>query len=244
MQNARPRNTPCTIIDAKTENKNPVDKTKYKSAIGSLIYLAKCTRPDISFAVNKAARKSEEPNESDWKAVTNIFKYIATTKNYKIEYNGEGDFICFTDSDYGGAPDFKSTSGGIILMGNSPICWLSKKQTCVATSTAEAEYVSTSVNSKRILWIKNMLKEIMNYNKPMIIYTDNKASKKTIENGEINSKLKHINIHYHYNIDNILKNKIKLEYINTANMLADPLTKDLHGTKMSEFTNKIFVKNI
>ena len=78
----------------------------------------------------------------------------------------------------------------------------------------------------------------------MIIYTDNKASKRTIENGEINSKLKHINIHYHYNIDNILKNKIKLEYINTANMLADPLTKDLHGTKMSEFTNKIFVKNI
>jgi len=127
-------------------------------------------------------------------------------------------------------------------MGNSPICWLSKKQTCVAT--AEAEYVSTSVNSKRILWIKNMLKKIMNDNKPMIIYKDNKASKKTIENGEINSKLKHINIHYHYNIDNIFKNKIKLEYINTANMLADPLTKDLHGTKMSEFTNKIFVKNI
>ena len=244
MLNVRTRNTPCTIKDKNNENKEPFDKTKYKSAIGALIYLSKCTRPDIAFSVNKAARKSENPTVSDWNSVVNIFRYLKTTIDYKIKYDGKGDIVGYTDSDYGGAEDYKSTSGGIILMGNSPICWLSKKQTCVATSTAEAEYVSTSINSKRVLWIKNMLYEIFKIDRPITIFTDNKASKKIIENGEINKKLKHINIHYHFNIDNMMKNKIKIKYINTLNMLADPLTKDIHGTKMSEFTNKIFIKNI
>jgi len=129
-------------------------------------------------------------------------------------------------------------------MGNNPICWLSKKQNCVATSTAEAEYISASINVKRILWIKNMLYEIFKKDYPITLYMDNKASQKIIENGEINSKLKHINIRYHFIIDNISRNNIKVKYINTLNMLADPLTKDLHGTKMSEFTNKIFIKDI
>jgi len=204
MLNVHSRNTPCIITDKNTKNSEPFDKTKYKSAIGVLIYLSKCTRPDIAFSVNKVARKSENPTISDWKAVVNIFRYLKMTINYKIKYDREGDIVGYTDSDYGGAEDYKSTSGGIILMRNSPICWLSKKQTCVATSTAEAEYVSTSINSKRILWIRNMMYEIFKKDNSIILYADNKASKRIIENGEINNKLKHINIHYHFNIDNII----------------------------------------
>ena len=85
-------------------------------------------------------------------------------------------------------------------MGNSPICWNSKKQSTVATSTAEAEYVSTSECVKKVLWIRNILIEIFNYNKPIIIYTDNNASKVLIENGQINTKLKHMEIKYYFNI--------------------------------------------
>jgi len=122
MKNTRTRNTPCTIIDNKTANNNPFDETKYKSAIGALIYLSKSTRPDISYAVNKAARKSENPTVSYWNAIVNIFRYLNTKINYKIKYDGKGKITCYTDSDYEGSEDYKSTSGGIILMGNSPIC--------------------------------------------------------------------------------------------------------------------------
>ena len=154
-----------------------------------------------------------------------------------------GEIKAYTDSDFGGdLEDRKSTSGGIILMGNSPICWISKKQSCVATSTAEAEYISTSENLKKILWIRNILKELINYNKTITIYTDNLASKTTIENGEINTKLKHIDIRFHFNKDNIDKKIVKLEYIDTNNMLADILTKNTNGTKILNFTNKIFYK--
>ena len=99
----------------------------------------KCTRPDIAFAINKASRKCENPTISDWNKIINILKYINSTKEFKIEYNGKEELVAYTDSDFAGClEDRKSTSGGIILMGTSPICWLSKKQTSVATSTAEA----------------------------------------------------------------------------------------------------------
>jgi len=69
VENTRSRNIPCITTNIENQNNEPFDKTKFKSAIGTLIYLAKCTRPDIAYAVNKAARKSENPTDSDWKSV-------------------------------------------------------------------------------------------------------------------------------------------------------------------------------
>jgi len=207
------------------------------------IYLSKCTRPDIAYAVGKAARNSEHPTISDWIKVSHILKYLNTTKNYKICYDGTGEIVGYTDSDFAGdLKDRKSTSGNIILMGNNPICWTSKKQSIVATSTAEAEYVSTSECVKKVLWIRNILEELFNFNKPITIYTDNIASKTNIENDEINPKLKHVAIKYFFNKDNIEKGKIKLEYVDSKNMLADVLTKYINGSLMTNFANKIFFK--
>ena len=125
-------------------------------------------------------------------------------------------------------------------MRNSPISWSSKKQTIVATSTAEAEYISPSECIKKILWFKNILNEIFKFNKPIKLYTDNLSSKTSMENGDLNTKLKHIEIKYYFNKDLIEKNIIKLEYINTSEMLADILTKNVNGTKMTKFANKNF----
>jgi len=239
--NVKKSKTPCTGNNSISENETPFDKTIYKSAIGALIFLSRCTRPDISFAVNKAARKSEEPNLSDWKMIVNIFKYLNSTKHYKIVYNGVGHINAYSDSDFAGdSYDRKFTSGYIILMGNSTICWSSKKQSVIATSTTEAEYISTSECIKKILWIRNIIKELLNIDKEITIYTDNLSSKTTMENGDLNSKLKHIDIKYHFNRDNIDKRRIKLEYVNTNKMIADILTKDVNGNKMTIFANYIF----
>lgn len=61
-----------------------------------------------------------------------------------------------------------------------------------------------------------------------------------MENGDLNTRLKHINIKFHFDKDNIDNHKINLKYINTENMIADILTKDVNGSKMSMFTNHIF----
>ncbi len=243
VNNIRRAKTPCTG-DNPDENKEPFNKTIYKSALGSLIYLSKCTRPDIAFSVNKAARNAENPTISDWKKVMNILKYLNSTKFYKITYDETGEFNAYTDSDLAGdTKDRKSTSGFIILKGTNPICWGSKKQKTVATSTMEAEYIATTECAKKSLWIRNILKELINYDRPMRIYTDNLASKTTIENGELNTKLKHINIKFYFNKDIIKNNLITLNYINTENMLADVLTKCVNGPKMTKFSNIIFDKS-
>ena len=243
LKYTRKTNTPCVWDNTKGENKKQFDVTTYKNAIGSLIYLAKCTHPDISFAVGKDAKISEKPTITDWIKVTHILKYLNTTKNYKICYDGEGEIIGYTDVDFAGdIKDRKFTSGNIILMGNNPNCWTSKKQSIDATSTTEAEYISTSECIKKVLWIRNILQELFKFKKPIKIFTDNIASKTNIENDEINPKLKHIAIKYFFDKDNIEKGKIKLEYIDTKNMLADVLTKDINGFFMINFANKIFHK--
>ena len=102
INNLRKINTPCVGDNIKGENNKPFDPTIYKSAIGMLIFLSKCTRPDIAFAVNKAARNSEHPTISDWNKVVNILKYLKTNKYYKITYDGKGEIMAYTDSDFAG----------------------------------------------------------------------------------------------------------------------------------------------
>ena len=154
IKNTRKVKTPCTGEDKNLKEDKPFDKTTYKSAIGALIYLGRCTRPDISFSVGKASRNSENPKYSDWKKVMNILKYLKYTKNFKITYKGQGEIVAYTDSDFGGDPnDRKSTSGYIVLMNNDPICWQSKKQSVVATSTCETEYIAMAECTKKVLYI-------------------------------------------------------------------------------------------
>ncbi len=243
IKNIRKCKTPCTGENLISKNTNPFDKTIYKSAIGSLIHLSKCTRPDISFAVNFAARFCENPTVSDWNKILNIFKYLNNTINYKITYNGIGNFMAYSDADFGGdRVDRKSTSGMMICIGNNPIFWASKKQTTVALSTTEAEFISATTCSRKILWIQNLIKEIFNKNLKMTLYLDNLSCKKVLENGQFNNNMKHIDIQEHFIFDLIKNNKINLDYIGTENMLADILTKNINGNKMTKFTNIIFTK--
>jgi len=99
----------------------PFNKTIYQSAIGNLLYLAICTRPGILFAVNKAARKSKDPNMmEDWESVIKIFKHLKYTMNYGLHFSKNNIIKIFTDADYAGDKTTrKSTSGFIIKIGDS-----------------------------------------------------------------------------------------------------------------------------
>jgi len=105
-------------------------------------------------------------------------------------------------------------------LGKSPICWIFKKQSWVATSIVEADYINTSKNVKKILWLRNIIKEILNKKLNITIYTDNQSSKCIMKNDEINSKLKHKDIRYHFNRDNILNKRINLRYVGMERMSA------------------------
>ena len=107
-QNKR-TNIPWTLNNI--TNDKPFNPTTYKSVIGSLIYLAKCTRPDISFAVHHTARQCENPTYADWYKIIYILKYLNNTKYFKILYYGLGPFHGYTDADWGqGKPEINIRS--------------------------------------------------------------------------------------------------------------------------------------
>nr|GEW32979.1 putative reverse transcriptase, RNA-dependent DNA polymerase [Tanacetum cinerariifolium] len=143
----------------------------YRSMIGSLMYLT-ASRPDIMFAVCACARHQVTPKECHMHAVKRIFRYLKGHPKLGLWYPKKSpfDLVAYSDSDYGGATqDRKSTTGGCQFLGRRLISWKCKKQTIMATSITEAEYVAVASGYGQVLWIqKQMLDYRHHYEKKLI----------------------------------------------------------------------------
>nr|GEZ73646.1 putative reverse transcriptase, RNA-dependent DNA polymerase [Tanacetum cinerariifolium] len=136
-----------------------VDLHLYRSMIGSLMYLT-ASRPDIMFDVCAYARHQVIPKECHLHAFKRFFRYLKGHPKLGLWYPKDSpfDLVAYSDSDYGGATqDHKSTTRGCQFLGRRLISWQCKKQTIVATSTTEAEYVAASSCCRQVLWIQNQL---------------------------------------------------------------------------------------
>nr|GEV06463.1 retrovirus-related Pol polyprotein from transposon TNT 1-94 [Tanacetum cinerariifolium] len=148
MESCDPVGTPMEIKDKLDLDQNGtlVDATKYHSMIGALMYLTS-SRPDIVHATCLCTRYQAKPTEKHLKEVKRIFRYLRGTVNTGLWYTKDSGFKLtgFSDADYAGCKDsFKSTSGGAQFLGEKLVSWSSKKQDCMALSTAKAKYVSLS----------------------------------------------------------------------------------------------------
>ncbi|KAI3752823.1 hypothetical protein L2E82_24860 [Cichorium intybus] len=212
-----------------------------RGMIGSLLYLT-ASRPDIVFATSMCAQFQAMPKESHLNAVKRIFRYLKHTPNLGLWYPSESSFdlVGFTDSGFAGcALDCKSTSGGCQLLGNRLISWSSKKQSSVACSTAEAEYVAAGRCCAPVLWIQNQLMDYgFNLSKTPIC-CDNTSAILISQNLVQHSKTKHIDVRHNFIRDIIQKEKIELLYIPTEQQLADIFTKPLDEQKMLFFIGEL-----
>jgi hypothetical protein len=135
---------------------NSVDQTSYRAIIGSLLYLT-ASRPDIMYSTCICARYQANPKESHLLAAKRILRYLKGTPSLGLWYPKDSGFelTAYTDSDYAGCKlDRKSTSGSCQFLGEKLVSWSSRKQNCVSTSTAEAEYVAAASCCSQVLWIK------------------------------------------------------------------------------------------
>ncbi|XP_075086295.1 secreted RxLR effector protein 161-like [Nicotiana tabacum] len=135
--------------DQSPKTDEEIEKTKavpYASAVGSLMYATLCTRPDICFAVGVVSRFQSNPGREHWASVKHIIKYLKRTRDYMLVYHLDDLVpIGYTDSNFQSDRDSrKSISGNVFTLGGGAITWRSIKQTCVADSTMEAEYVTAS----------------------------------------------------------------------------------------------------
>ncbi|GKB15530.1 hypothetical protein Tco_0849453, partial [Tanacetum coccineum] len=176
------------------------------------------------------------PKTSHLNAVKRIFKYLKGKPNLGLWYPRESpfDLEAFSDSDYGGSNlDRKSTTGGCQFLGQRLISWQCKKQTIVATSTTEAEYVAAANCCGQVLWVQNQLLDYGFNFMNTKIHIDNESTICIVKNPVYHSKTKHIEIRHHFIRDCYEKKLISVEKIHTDLNVADLLTKPFDGPRFN-----------
>ncbi|GJW07214.1 putative ribonuclease H-like domain-containing protein [Tanacetum coccineum] len=232
--------TTTTLIESnkplvKNEDGVDVGIHVYMSMIGSLMYLT-ASRPDIMFAVYACARFKVTPKASHLNAVKRIFRYLKHQPKLGLWYPRDSPFEleAFSDSDYGGASlDRKSTTGGCQFLGRRLISWQCKKQTIVANSTTEAEYVAAANCCGQVLWIQN---QVMDYGFNFMntkIHIDNESTISVIKNPVAHSRTKHIEIRFHFIRDCYEKRLIEVIKIHIDFNVVDLLTKGFDVTRFN-----------
>lgn len=229
------------ILDRAKSTVNQIEaqgQYPYRSLVGELLWIATVVRIDIAFSANLLARYLSNFTSIHWDMAKRVLKYLKGTENLGIVYRASDTIdkpMAYCDSDYGGdLGDRKSVSGFVVMMNGGPINWKSKKQSVVALSTAEAEYMALSITAKHALWVRNFNKEINRDfgDHSIIIKVDNKAAIAMAYNPVLQAKTKHIDIPVHHIRDEVKKGKISVEHIsgiaNPADILTKPLSPVLH----------------
>jgi hypothetical protein len=258
MENCTPASTPdikdvdnrgpiSSLHCPRTEEERAFIKDKpYRQLIGSLIYLTTCTRPDITHSVSCLARFASNPGPHHWYSALRILKYLKGTPHYTLNYHRtpprEGKFQITGSSDANWGNDIKgrrSLHGFIISLHACPILWTSKKQTFVALSSTESEYVGLSESVREIKWLISMLNEFNVSLQTPILYGDNTASIQIANNKSMENRIRGIDIKYHFIKDEIAKGTVILNAVSSEENAADIFTKPLDAKRFAFLTNKI-----
>lgn len=208
------------------------DHASYRALIGSLLYLALATRPDIAHAVAELARYVSNPTDEHWLGVKRILRYLSGTATYGLKYSAEqsSELLSYSDSDWAGdrLSDAKSTTGWLTMIGGGMISWTSRKQSIVALSSTEAEYIAYGEAVQEILWLRELLQEIQQpCEGPTTLKCDNQSAIALATNDKHHQRTKHINVRHHFLRQHINDKAITMEWTSSQEQLADILTKPL-----------------
>ncbi|GJX17637.1 hypothetical protein Tco_0218469 [Tanacetum coccineum] len=191
----------------------------YASAVGSIMYAVRCTRPDVAFAQNITSRFQQNPGDLHWTTVKNILKYLRNTKDMFLVYGGY-----------------------VFVLNGGAVDWKSAKQSIFATSSAEAEYIAAFDASKEAVWVRKFIYRlgvVPTIEKPINMYCDNTGAIAIANESGITKGARHFRAKVHYLREVIEFGDVKLEKVHTDDNLADPFTKALAFPKHSVLTQNI-----
>jgi len=179
------------------------------------------------------------------KAAFHLLRYLKTdpTLGIFMSYDQSYNVRVYCDSDWAACPDSrKSVSGYIVLLGNSPLSWKSKKQETISLSSAEAEYRALRKVAGELVWLNRLLEELtVPSPTPFDVYCDSQSALHIARNPVFHERTKHIEVDCHF-VRNLLQaGLISLHHIGSDNQLADILTRTLTGIKHSAALHKLSV---
>ena len=217
------------------EGRLMVNSNVYCSLIGSLRYLTH-TRLNLLFSVGIPSRYMENPSQEHYNGVKRVLRYIKGTEDCGLfckKGDLKGELIGYSDSDFAGdCNDRKSTSGHIFFFGGMAVSWSSQKQSIVALSSCEAEYVAATTATCQAMWINRLIRELTSNEELTVkLLVDNESAITLSKNSVHHNCTKHIDTHYHFISECVEDKKIEIIFIWTEDQLADMFTKALRRMK-------------
>ena len=230
-----------TQSPTKLDDISKMRNVPYREAVGSLMYAAMGTRPDIAFATSTVAQYCENPGWKHWEAVKRIFRYLLGTKKLELTYGGEDrGLVGYVDADGVSQDHRRAISGFVFMVDGGAVSWSSKKQELVTLSTTEAEYVAATHAAKEAIWLRRLLGELFgSIDTPTTLFSDSKSAIALAHDGHYHARTKHIDIRYHFIRYIIEAGAIRLVYCSTNDMTADTLTKALPSVKAKHFASAL-----
>ncbi|TQD89904.1 hypothetical protein C1H46_024535 [Malus baccata] len=219
---------PRTDFEVKKMSKKP-----YALLVGSLMYANVCTRHDIAYIVGILGRFQSNLVEAHWSAAKKVLRYLQQTKGYMLVYGREEELELkgYTDSDLAGdLDDRKSTSAYVFLFDGGAVSWKSAKQTIIATSIMEAEFVACFEGMKQGVWLKNFVAElriVKSIQKPLTMYCDNNSAVFFAKNNKRTSASRLMDVKFLKAREKVKQGTIDMQHISTSLMVANPSTKAL-----------------
>jgi hypothetical protein len=247
MHDCKPVSTPLnpgsrlstSMSPQNTAEASEMHQVPYISVVGSLMYLAVTTRPDISYAAGVLARFNSNPGPAHWQAAKHVLRYLKGTMDYRITYQPSDSpepFITYSDADHGGNPDNgRSTGGYVVKIGSGAVSWSSKLQSLVALSTTEAEHIAAVEAAKEILWMRQFMGELgYDVSGPSLLRMDNQSAIAVNKNPEHHGRMKHLSLRLFWIRDAVQEGLIAPVFVPTQNMAADIFTKALDRFKVQK----------
>ena len=250
MESANPVGTPLDPnmkIGPNPDGNKGSRSNSFAKHLGELQFLANATRPDIAHAINRLAAYTANPSPQHTGALKRILRYLAGTKSYGITYtnspentnNNPNIFSGYADAAFANQDDCKSTSGYVFMAAGGAITWRSKKQTTVALSSTEAEYIALAEAAREACWLRNLYSELGYPQKqPTLIRGDNNGSIAMARNPQFHQRSKHIAIRWHLIRDLVNDGILTIDECRdpeqTADVLTKPLTRFKHNKHITE----------
>nr|CAN76029.1 hypothetical protein VITISV_016069 [Vitis vinifera] len=228
--------TPVDVTLHLSKNKGEsVSQVEYSRIIGSLMYLMSCTRPDIAYAVGKLSRYTSNPGAKHWQGIIRVLKYLRFTRDYGLHY----------------------TRYPAVLEGYSDANWISnevqqcrgnpQKQTVIARSTMESEFIALDKCGEEAEWLRHFLEDIPRWSKPVppiCIHCDSQSAIGRAQSNMYNGKSRHIR-RRHNTIRQLLSTGvISVDYVKSKDNIADPLTKGLNRELVEKSSRGMGLKPI
>uniref|UniRef100_A0A1Y1LVI6 Integrase catalytic domain-containing protein n=1 Tax=Photinus pyralis TaxID=7054 RepID=A0A1Y1LVI6_PHOPY len=209
----------------------------YQQKVGSFLFAAISTRPDIAFAVSRLARHNLNPSDVHHRAADRVIQYLYSTRSFALRLGNNDQqnnrsietFIGSSDASFAdNTEDRKSSQGYVLKLYGGPIAWKASKQTTVTTSSTESELLAASEAAKEMIAAGRLLRSLeIQLDEPLQLEIDNRQT-----------------IRQHWLRQQVQNSRIKVRWVESKDMVADGMTKALPKVRHIEFLRQLQIEDI